>query len=56
MATAASETRITTAPALAAEHPVVWPPRTVRKLSNGMTVVLVEAHTIPKFKIGRAHV
>lgn len=49
MATAIPDVRITTAPALTAERPVVWPPRTVRKLANGMTVVLVEAHTIPKF-------
>ncbi|MBI1750252.1 MAG: insulinase family protein [Acidobacteria bacterium] len=36
-------------PALASERPVVWPRRTRRTLSNGMQVVLVESHTIPKF-------
>lgn len=37
------------APALAPESPVVWPARTVRTLANGLQVVLVESHTIPKF-------
>ncbi|MBI1738738.1 MAG: insulinase family protein [Acidobacteria bacterium] len=36
-------------PALAPERPVVWPRRTQRTLANGMQVVLVESHTIPKF-------
>ena len=36
-------------PALGPERPVVWPARTHRKLSNGLEVVLVESHTIPKF-------
>jgi predicted Zn-dependent peptidase len=36
-------------PALGTERPVVWPARTHRKLSNGMEVVLVESHNIPKF-------
>ena len=36
-------------PALAPLRPVVWPRRTQRTLSNGMQVVLVESHTIPKF-------
>jgi predicted Zn-dependent peptidase len=36
------------APALGAERPVAWPKRTVLTLSNGMQVVLVEAHTFPK--------
>lgn len=36
-------------PALAPLRPVVWPHRTMRTLSNGMQVVLVESHTIPKF-------
>ncbi len=36
-------------PALAPQRPVVWPRRTVRTLANGMQVVLVESHTIPKF-------
>lgn len=36
-------------PALAAERPVEWPKRTHARLSNGMQVVLAEAHSIPKF-------
>jgi zinc protease len=39
----------TTVPALAAERPVIWPPRTRKTLSNGLEIVLVESHTIPKF-------
>ena len=37
-----------TPPALGAERPVAWPKRTVRTLSNGMQVVLVESHNFPK--------
>ncbi|MBZ5643551.1 MAG: insulinase family protein [Acidobacteriia bacterium] len=36
-------------PALTAERPVIWPQRVRTTLSNGMEVVLVESHTIPKF-------
>jgi len=36
-------------PALAPERPVTWPRRTRARLSNGMQVVLAEAHSIPKF-------
>src|SRR3974390_2086154 len=36
-------------PALSAERAVTWPKRTHAKLSNGMQVVLAEAHSIPKF-------
>jgi zinc protease len=36
-------------PALAPERPVIWPPRLHTTLSNGLEVVLVESHTIPKF-------
>jgi zinc protease len=36
-------------PALSAERPVVWPARLHSTLSNGLEVVLVESHTIPKF-------
>jgi len=36
-------------PALEAERAVVWPARTTRTLGNGLQVVLVESHTIPKF-------
>ena len=48
MATQAPEVNITV-PALAAERPVAWPKRTRAQLSNGMQVVLAEAHSIPKF-------
>ena len=36
-------------PALAAERPVTWPKRTRTRLSNGLEVILAEAHSIPKF-------
>jgi zinc protease len=36
-------------PPLGPEQPVVWPPRTQQRLANGLDVVLVEAHDIPKF-------
>ncbi len=36
-------------PALGPERPVVWPQRTRARLPNGLEVVLVESHTIPKF-------
>jgi predicted Zn-dependent peptidase len=36
-------------PSLGPERPVIWPARTRRKLANGLEVVLVESHTIPKF-------
>jgi zinc protease len=36
-------------PSLTAARPVIWPPRVHRTLSNGLEVVLVESHTIPKF-------
>jgi zinc protease len=48
MATRAPEVNVA-APALAAERSVAWPRRTRAKLSNGMQVVLAEAHSIPKF-------
>lgn len=37
------------APALGPERPVVWPQRTRSTLANGLEVVLVESHTVPKF-------
>ena len=37
------------APALTAERAVTWPKRTRAQLSNGLQVVLAEAHAIPKF-------
>ncbi len=39
----------TAVPALSSERPVIWPPRTRTTLSNGLEVVLVESHTVPKF-------
>jgi hypothetical protein len=36
-------------PTLGPESAVIWPPRTRHKLANGLEVVLVESHTIPKF-------
>jgi zinc protease len=36
-------------PELAAERPVTWPKRTRATLSNGLEIVLAEAHSIPKF-------
>jgi zinc protease len=38
-----------TVPSLAAERPVTWPKRTRARLSNGLEIVLAEAHSIPKF-------
>lgn len=43
-----SETH-STVPALTSARPVIWPPRLHRTLSNGLEVILVESHTIPKF-------
>jgi len=39
----------TTVPALAPERSVTWPKRTRARLSNGLEIVLAEAHSIPKF-------
>jgi zinc protease len=36
-------------PGLSAERAVTWPKRTKAHLSNGLEVVLAEAHSIPKF-------
>jgi zinc protease len=36
-------------PALSAERQVTWPNRQRARLSNGLEVILVESHTIPKF-------
>ena len=36
-------------PALSPARPVIWPPRVHKTLSNGLEVVLVESHTVPKF-------
>jgi len=51
MATAQSNLRRSTPPDLAPERAVIWPPRTVRTLANGLQVVLVESHTIPKITV-----
>jgi len=48
MATQAGEVR-NLIPALAAEREVVWPKRIRTRLPNGLSVVLAESHTIPKF-------
>jgi predicted Zn-dependent peptidase len=48
MATRAPEVAIA-APVLAPERPVTWPKRTRARLSNGLQIVLAEAHSIPKF-------
>jgi zinc protease len=47
MATRAPEVNAAV-PALAPERPVEWPKRMRARLSNGMQVVLAEAHSIPK--------
>src|ERR1700687_2779580 len=36
-------------PGLAAERAVTWPKRTKARLSNGLQIILAEAHSIPKF-------
>lgn len=48
MATRAVEVN-SAVPALAPERQVTWPNRKRAKLSNGLDVILVESHTIPKF-------
>ena len=49
MASAPRSETPTAVPALSAARPVIWPPRVHRTLSNGLEIVLVESHTIPKF-------
>jgi zinc protease len=39
----------TTVPELGAEREVRWPKRTKANLSNGLEIILLESHTIPKF-------
>ena len=48
MATQAPRTA-NTVPELAPEREVRWPKRTRAKLANGLEVILLESHTIPKF-------
>ncbi|HYL09610.1 MAG TPA: pitrilysin family protein [Candidatus Acidoferrales bacterium] len=49
MATGLSSASCSAVPPLAPERPVIWPPRKRTRLANGLEVVLVESHTIPKF-------
>ena len=49
MATAPRSEPQSSIPALAPTRPVIWPPRARKTLSNGLEIVLVESHTIPKF-------
>ncbi len=39
----------TIVPALSAERPVNWPKRVKSKLANGLEIVFVESHSIPRF-------
>jgi predicted Zn-dependent peptidase len=48
---AAEQANAALVPALGPERPVVWPPRTVRRLGNGMQAVLVEAHGVPRLTV-----
>jgi len=48
MSTAATNVRLSSVPPLGPESPVSWPLRTVRKLDNGLQVVLAEAREFPK--------
>src|SRR5882724_12551430 len=48
MATQAQRT-INSVPELAAEREVRWPKRTKSKLANGLEIILLESHTIPRF-------
>src|SRR5438128_1003727 len=36
-------------PALSAERPVNWPKRVKSKLANGLEIILVESHSVPRF-------
>jgi predicted Zn-dependent peptidase len=36
-------------PALAPEREVRWPKRAKARLANGLEIILLESHTIPKF-------
>jgi zinc protease len=49
MATQAPRTA-STVPDLAPEREVRWPHRSKAKLANGLELILVESHTIPKFR------
>jgi zinc protease len=49
MASAPRSETHTAIPALSPARPVIWPPRARTTFSNGLEIVLVESHTIPKF-------
>src|ERR1700731_484697 len=49
MASAPRSETHTAVPALSPERSVIWPPRARTTLSNGLEIVLVESHGIPKF-------
>ena len=49
MASAPRSETTSATPPLSQERPVIWPPRAHKKFSNGLEVVLVESHTVPKF-------
>src|SRR5258708_17687778 len=49
MASAPRSETHTAIPELSPARPVIWPPRARTTISNGLEVVLVESHTIPKF-------
>jgi predicted Zn-dependent peptidase len=49
MASAPHSETATAIPALTPERPVIWPAREHKSLANGLEVVLVESHNIPKF-------
>jgi zinc protease len=49
MASAPRSETPTAIPALTPERPVIWPPRARLTLPNGLEVVLVGSHNIPKF-------
>jgi zinc protease len=49
METAPRSEPATAIPGLTPPRPVIWPPRARKTLSNGLEIVLVESHNIPKF-------
>jgi zinc protease len=49
MATRPAEAVAAGVPPLTAERSVQWPKRTKSRLANGLDIILVESHTIPKF-------
>ena len=49
MATTAKTGSVSLVPPLGPEHPVVWPKPAHRRLANGLEIVMLESHNIPKF-------